>query len=75
MQVAKEWGWKLIDAIEYVSIAELYGCEYGFKQGRGRPDGIFGILQPPAPDAQHSGSSLDFSGEYVRVVTGAVAQT
>ena len=75
MQVASEWGWKLIDAIEYVSIVELYGCEYGFKQGKGQQDGIFGILQPPAPAAQPNGSSLDFSGEYVRVVTGVVAQT
>lgn len=72
LQVAKDWGWKLIDSTEYVRIADLYGCEYGFKQGRGQSDGIFGLLQPPAPDPQQNSAALDFSGEYVRVVTGVV---
>ena len=72
--MAKDWGWSIVDAVEYVRIASLYGCEYGFKQGRGKADGVFGILQPPTPTNEDAEQGVDFSGDYVRVVTGVVTE-
>lgn len=72
-QEAQDWGWRLVDAIEYVHIATLYDCEYGFKQGRGTADSVFGLLQPPDPVFDRSSGKIDLSGEYVRVITGVLS--
>jgi hypothetical protein len=71
LQTATDWGWTLADAIEYVSIATLYGCEYGFRQGQTKGD-VFGIAQPDNPK-KIGIDGVDFSGEYVRVVTGILS--
>jgi hypothetical protein len=75
LQVAKAWGWSVIDALDYVSIARLYGCEYSSRQAPGAANSIVALLQPPVlPTASNDPSDqIDFSGDYVRIVSGVLS--
>jgi hypothetical protein len=77
-QVAQDWGWNVVDAVAYVSIAPLYGREYAVRKGGagGAGGSVFARPQPegPAASADDGEAVVQFGGDHVRVVTGVLAQ-
>lgn len=75
LQVAKAWGWSVVDAVDYVSIASLYGCEYAARYASGVTNSVIALLQPPVPPtaSEDAADQIDFSGDYVRIVTGVLS--
>ena len=74
VQVAKTWGWSIVDSVTYVDIAQLYGCEYApsRRMGGDTATSAFDKLQPPDSAAVDAGG-VNLSGDYVRIITAALA--